>query len=160
MIWLGGDGPGESSLLGLPVSDQQTWRGGGAGRFIDNDLVLANLEVRTRVYERDLFNTHGIVELAPFVDLGRVFHDASSIPSTHLHPAGGVAFRAIALPFVIAFVDFGYGTRLRGERNRGVLRNKLPILSKKVRSPHRRTTLIPTPQSLRRLGMARPTIWP
>jgi hypothetical protein len=43
------------------------------------------------------------------VDLGRVFHDASGIPFTHLHPAGGVGFRTIALPFVVAFVDFGYG---------------------------------------------------
>jgi len=109
MSWLGGDGPGEGSLLGLPVSDQQTWRGGGAGRFIDNNLFLANLEMRARVYELDLFNTHGIVELAPFVDLGRVFHNASTIPLTNLHPAGGIGFRAIALPFVVAFVDFGYG---------------------------------------------------
>lgn len=109
MSWLGGDGSGEGSLLGLPISDQQTWRGGGAGRFIDNNLFSANLEVRTRVYQLDLFNTHGIVELAPFVDLGRVFHKASGIPFTHLHPAGGLGFRAIALPFVIAFVDFGYG---------------------------------------------------
>jgi outer membrane protein assembly factor BamA len=80
MSSLGGDGPGESSLLGLPISDQQTWRGGGAGRFIDNNLFSANLEGRMRVYELDLFNTHSIVELAPFVDLGRVFHNASGNP--------------------------------------------------------------------------------
>jgi Omp85 superfamily domain len=109
MSWLGGDGPGESSLLGLPVSYEQTWRGGGAGRFIDNNLFLTNLEVRVRVYELDLFNTHGIAELAPFVDLGRVFHNVSTVPFTNLHPAGGIGFRAIVMPFVVAFVDFGYG---------------------------------------------------
>jgi hypothetical protein len=109
MSWLGGDGPGESSLLGLPVINQQTWRGGGNGRYIDNNLFVANLEMRTRVYERDLFNTHGIAEVAPFVDLGRVFHSASTFPISDLHPAGGIGLRAIALPFVVAYVDVGYG---------------------------------------------------
>ncbi|MGH9343540.1 MAG: BamA/TamA family outer membrane protein, partial [Terriglobia bacterium] len=107
--WLGGDGPGESSLLGLPVSDEQTWRGAGAGRFIDNNMFVANLEVRTRVFELNLFDTHGILELAPFLDLGRVYHSADGVPFAHLHPAGGMGFRAIALPFVVAYVDVGYG---------------------------------------------------
>jgi len=109
MSWLGGDGPGESSLLDLPVSDEQTWRGAGAGRFIDNNMFDANLEVRTRVYERELFNTHGILELAPFVDIGRVYHNVSTVPFENLHPAGGMGFRAIALPFVVAYIDVGYG---------------------------------------------------
>jgi hypothetical protein len=109
MSWMGGDGPGESSLLALPVSDEQTWRGGGAGRFIDNNLALANFEVRTRIFEMDLFDTHGILELAPFVDVGRVYHYAAGDPFAHLHPAGGLGFRAIALPFVVGYVDLGYG---------------------------------------------------
>jgi hypothetical protein len=41
--------------------------------------------------------------------VGRVFHDPSTIPVTNLHPAGGVGFRAIALPFVVAYVDVGVG---------------------------------------------------
>lgn len=109
MSWLGGDGPGESSLLGLPVSDWQTFRGGGNGRYIDNNLFLANVEVRTRVFELELFRTRGILELTPFLDLGRVFHDPSTIPITNLHPAGGIGIRAIALPFVVAYVDVGVG---------------------------------------------------
>jgi hypothetical protein len=32
-----------------------------------------------------------------------------AIPFTHLHLASGIGFRAIALPVVVAFVDFGYG---------------------------------------------------
>jgi hypothetical protein len=112
--WLGGDGPGESSLLGLPVSYEQTWRGGGAGRYIDNNLFVANLEIRTRVFEADLFNTHGIAELAPFLDLGRVFHDVTQDPFAQLHPAGGIGVRAIALPYVVAYVDVGYGGNTGG----------------------------------------------
>jgi hypothetical protein len=70
---------------------------------------LANLELRARVFELEVFKTHGFVELAPFVDLGRVFHKTLGVPFTHLHPAIGLGFRAIALPYVVAFVDFDYG---------------------------------------------------
>ena len=58
---------GQESLL----TDQETLRGYGAGRFIDNNLAVANVEVRTRVWDHDIFGTHGILELAPFFDIGR-----------------------------------------------------------------------------------------
>ncbi|HVA79958.1 MAG TPA: BamA/TamA family outer membrane protein [Candidatus Binataceae bacterium] len=109
MSWLGGDGSGEGSLLSIPVSKQITWRGYGAGRYIDNNILAGNVEMRTRVYEADLFQTHGILELAPFVDVGQVFHSASEVPLDHLHPATGLGFRGIAEPFVVGFVDVGYG---------------------------------------------------
>ncbi|HXN86274.1 MAG TPA: BamA/TamA family outer membrane protein, partial [Candidatus Binataceae bacterium] len=46
---------GQESLL----VDQETLRGFGTGRFIDNNLAVANGEVRTRVWDRDIFGTHG-----------------------------------------------------------------------------------------------------
>jgi hypothetical protein len=98
---LGGD---ESQLY-----DQETLRGYGAGRFIDNNLFVANLEVRTRVFETDLFGTHGIAEIAPFLETGRVFHNMTQNPLSNMHPVGGVGFRAIAEPFVVGFVDVGEG---------------------------------------------------
>lgn len=110
MSWLGGDAPGESSLLGLPVNDAQTWRGGGAGRYIDNNMTLINFEMRTRVWDVDLFNTHASAEVAPFFDLGKVFHNASGDPFWEPHPAGGLGFRAVVAPFVVAYVDVGYGS--------------------------------------------------
>jgi hypothetical protein len=30
-------------------------------------------------------------------------------PFTNLHPVGGIAFRGIAEPFVVGFVDVGWG---------------------------------------------------
>ena len=96
---------GEDSLL----VDQQTLRGYGAGRFVDNNLAVANAEVRTRVYERDIFGTHGIFELAPFLDIGRVGHTMGYNPLSDLHTVGGVGFRGIAEPFVVGYVDVGYG---------------------------------------------------
>lgn len=96
---------GEDSLL----TDQQTLRGYGAGRFIDNNLSVANLEVRTRVYNLDVFDTHGILELAPFVEAGKVFHTVRDNPVDRMHPVGGIGFRGIAEPFVVGYVDVGYG---------------------------------------------------
>jgi surface antigen Omp85-like protein len=91
------------------LTNQETLRGYGAGRFIDNNLAVANGEVRTRVWDHDIFGTHGILELAPFVDIGRVAHNLGFNPLTQLHTVGGIGFRGIAEPFVVGFVDVGYG---------------------------------------------------
>lgn len=96
---------GEDSLL----ADQQTLRGYGAGRFLDNNLAVANVEMRTRVWEMDIFGTHGILELAPFFEAGRVGHNMSMNPLSELHSVGGIGIRGIAEPFVVGYVDIGYG---------------------------------------------------
>jgi len=96
---------GQEALL----TDQQTLRGYGAGRFIDNNLSVGNIEVRTRVWDHNIFGTHGILELAPFLEAGRVAHNMGFSPFEELHTVGGVGFRGIAEPFVVGFVDVGYG---------------------------------------------------
>jgi len=96
---------GQESLL----TDQQTLRGYGAGRYVDNCSAVANAEVRTRVWDRDIFGTHGILEIAPFLDIGRVAHNIDFDPFSELHTVGGIGFRGIAEPFVVGFVDVGYG---------------------------------------------------
>ncbi len=101
MARLGGD---ESQLY-----DQQTLRGYGVGRWVDNNLSVGNVEFRTKVYEADLFGTHGVAQVAPFLEAGRVFHSPSTDPLESLHPVGGVGFRAIAEPFVVGYVDVGWG---------------------------------------------------
>ncbi|HVN90798.1 MAG TPA: BamA/TamA family outer membrane protein [Candidatus Binataceae bacterium] len=89
--------------------DQMTLRGYGAGRFVDNNMYDANVEVRTRVFEADVFGTHGVAEIAPFAEAGRVAHQMSQNPVSSLHPVSGVGFRAIAEPFVVGYVDVGIG---------------------------------------------------
>lgn len=96
---------GDESLL----TDQETLRGYGTGRFIDNNLFVMNVEVRTRVWDKTIFGTHGILELAPFAEAGRVSHNLSYNPFSELHPVGGIGFRGIAEPFVVGFVDVGWG---------------------------------------------------
>jgi len=104
-FWSMGRLGGQESLL----TDQETLRGYGAGRFVDNNVAVANGEVRTRIWDHDVFGTHGIVELAPFLDVGRVAHNMGFDPFSQSHTAGGVGFRGIAEPFVVGFVDVGYG---------------------------------------------------
>jgi hypothetical protein len=96
---------GDQSIL----TDQQPLRGFGTGRYIDNNLVVANIEMRNRVYDANLFGTHGTLEIAPFAEAGRVAHQLGYNPVSELHPVGGVGFRGIAEPFVVGFVDVGYG---------------------------------------------------
>ena len=104
-FWARGRLGGDPSIL----YDQEPLRGFGTGRFIDNNLSVANFELRTRVYELTIMNTRGILELAPFFETGRVFHEMSGDPFEALHPVGGVGFRGIAEPFVVGFVDIGWG---------------------------------------------------
>lgn len=96
---------GDESIL----TDQQTLRGFGTGRYIDNNLAVANLEMRTRVWDANLFGTHGTLELAPFAEVGRVAHQMDYNPLSQMHPVGGMGFRGIAEPFVVGYVDVGYG---------------------------------------------------
>ena len=96
---------GDESLL----TDQQTLRGYGTGRYIDNNLFVMNVEMRTRVWDKDIFGTHGILELAPFAEAGRVAHEMGYDPFSGLHPVGGIGFRGIAEPFVVGYVDIGWG---------------------------------------------------
>jgi len=96
---------GDESLL----TDQETLRGYGTGRFIDNNLFVMNVEMRTRVWDKTIFGTHGTLELAPFAEAGRVGHEMGYNPFSDLHPVGGIGFRGIAEPFVVGFVDIGWG---------------------------------------------------
>jgi hemolysin activation/secretion protein len=96
---------GDESIL----TDQQTLRGYGTGRYVDNNLFVANMEVRTRVWDMDMFGTHGTLELAPFAEAGRVAENLNYNPVSQLHPVGGLGFRGIAQPFVVGYVDVGYG---------------------------------------------------
>ncbi len=91
------------------LTDQEALRGYGTGRFIDNNLFVLNVEMRTRVWDKDVFGTHGTLELAPFAEAGRVGHDMGYDPFSDMHPVGGIGFRGIAEPFVVGYVDLGWG---------------------------------------------------
>jgi len=98
---LGGDRsiPGEYEPL----------RSEGADRWVDRDLLALGAELRKRVAGFDAFGTRVNLELAPFVDAGRVFSDSDSSLGGHMHRAIGLGVRGVASPYVVGYVDFGYG---------------------------------------------------
>ena len=92
------------------VGGQQPLRGYGAGRFYDRNAFSGSAEVRHTVWGFDAESTHVDLEIAPFVDLGQVFSRSSTFPIERLHKVGGIAFRGIARPSVVGYVDVGYGS--------------------------------------------------
>jgi outer membrane protein assembly factor BamA len=101
------------SSLGGGVSQtggEQPLRGYGEGRFYDRNSFSTSVELRRTVLSFDAVSTRVDVELAPFVDIGRVFARTNTDPFEQLHHVFGVGFRAIARPFVVGKVDIGYGS--------------------------------------------------
>jgi hypothetical protein len=101
------------STLGGDRSDvggEQPLRGFGAGRFTDRDAYSTTLELRHRALSFDAGTTRVDIEVTPFVDAGQVFANSGTFPLSHIHVVGGVGFRGIARPFVVGYVDVGYGS--------------------------------------------------
>jgi len=92
------------------IGGEQSVRGFGDGRFVDANRALASAELRTEVFRANLFDVRMGGEVAPFIDVGRVFSSAAALPFEHLHVAGGLGFRAVIRPQVVGYVDLGYGS--------------------------------------------------
>jgi outer membrane protein assembly factor BamA len=100
-----------SSLGGAQsdVGGESPLRGFGDGRFYDRNSFSASVELRRIAFSFDAIS-HVEIEVAPFVDVGDVFHDANRFPIHALHKVAGVGFRGIARPSVVGYVDIGYGS--------------------------------------------------
>ena len=96
---------GDQSVTG----ERQPLRAFGEDRFIDRDSFAAGAELRTRVTQFKAYSTSVSVELAPFIDLGKVFARNGENPLLHLHKGGGMGFRAVASPFIVGYLDVGFG---------------------------------------------------
>ena len=90
------------------VGDVNSLRGFGSGRFRDNNGAGMQFEVRATVYQLELFGVNAAIQLAPFVDMAKVFTGSGPL-LTDLHVAAGLGFRAVVRPQVVAYVDVGYG---------------------------------------------------
>jgi len=95
----------EQSILG----GENTLRGYGRNRFIDNSYFLLNLEERIRLFRWEIFNVKADWELAPFIDFGAVMSrlDRSSGKQFEFNPGFGV--RAVVRPNIVGRVDVGFG---------------------------------------------------
>ncbi len=96
---------GDRSIL----AERQPLRGFGGDRFVDRNVFSSTLELRRKILDLNLFTTDLSLEMAPFIDAGRVFHNFDDNPLGRLHVAGGLGVRAVAKPFIVGYVDIGYG---------------------------------------------------
>jgi hypothetical protein len=92
------------------VGGDRPLRGFGAGRFYNRDSFSSSFELRRKVATFGASSTTVDLEVTPFIDLGRVFARTSTLSLDQLHRVYGVGFRGIARPFVVGYVDIGYGS--------------------------------------------------
>ena len=95
----------EQSILG----GENTLRGYGKNRFIDNSFLLLNLEERIRLFRWEIFNVTADWEVAPFIDLGAVMESFDKASSRNFEFNPGVGFRATVRPNIVGRVDIGVG---------------------------------------------------
>ena len=95
----------EQSILG----GENTLRGYGRNRFVDNTFMLLNLEERIRLFRWEIFNVTADWELAPFIDLGAVMDSVDKFNAKNFEYNPGIGFRAIVRPNIVGRVDLGIG---------------------------------------------------
>jgi Omp85 superfamily domain len=92
------------------VGGDQALRGFGAGRYYDRDSLSSSIEIRHTAFSFKAASTQVDVEVTPFLDVGRVFESSAGLPLSHLHSVAGIGFRGVTRPFVVGYVDIGYGS--------------------------------------------------
>jgi len=91
------------------IGAREPLRDDGTDRYLDRNLIAGGAELRMRVASFNAFRTVVSLELAPFVDAGRVFGDSGTAALSQLHTAVGLGVRGVAAPFVVGYVDIGFG---------------------------------------------------
>lgn len=95
----------EQSILG----GENTLRGYGRNRFIDNSFLLCNLEERIRLFRWEVFGVTADWEVAPFIDLGAVMESLDKASESDFEFNPGIGFRALVRPNIVGRVDLGFG---------------------------------------------------
>jgi hypothetical protein len=91
------------------LGGENTLRGFGTSRYIDDLAVLLNFEERIRVMRRRIFDNPIELEIAPFLDIGRVTDNFQTDGLKRIQYNPGIGFRLLARPNVAARVDVAYG---------------------------------------------------
>ncbi|TAL10379.1 MAG: hypothetical protein EPO02_07890 [Nitrospirae bacterium] len=99
----------ERSSLG----GQNTLRAFGVGRFVDNHALVLSAEERVQLFHLKVFGTVAEVEVAPFLDVGKVTNTFRYRAFSEYEANPGIGFRAIARPNVVARVDLATGNEGR-----------------------------------------------
>jgi hypothetical protein len=95
----------EQSILG----GENSLRGFGRNRFIDNSFLLCNIEERIRLFRWEVFGVTADWEVAPFIDLGAVMESLDKASGSDFEFNPGIGFRALVRPNIVGRVDLGIG---------------------------------------------------
>lgn len=90
------------------LGGQNNLRGFGVDRFIDKHLVVFNVEQRIHVLRTRIMNVAAEFEVAPFVDMGKVFSTFQKKQISDYKITPGIGFRGLVRPNVVGRVDYGY----------------------------------------------------
>lgn len=85
-----------------------TLRGFGENRFYGDARLLFNVEVRAKVLRMRIFGVDAEFEIAPFIDVGKVFNSWKQFLDTSFEVNPGVGFRGLAPPSVVGHIEFAY----------------------------------------------------
>ncbi len=86
-------------------------RGYGDDRFIDKQLIAFNVEQRIHVFRARIFNVTADFEVAPFVDVGRVFNTFDGLQLfKDFEVTPGVGVRGLVRPSLVGRIDYGYSS--------------------------------------------------
>ncbi|MGH7232745.1 MAG: BamA/TamA family outer membrane protein [Nitrospiraceae bacterium] len=96
----------ERSSLG----GQNNLRGYGVDRFIDDHLVALSIEQRIHVMRAKILNVAADFEVAPFVDMGKVFNTFQKRQLRDYEVTPGIGFRGIVRPSMVGRIDYGYSS--------------------------------------------------
>jgi Omp85 superfamily domain len=102
-------GPGIPFFEQPTLGGETTLRAFGQSRFLDDNALLISLEERIRVGVKKFADYDITLEVAPFLDVGRVMDKFSlrQVADSQVNP--GVGFRVIAEPNVVGRLDIAYG---------------------------------------------------
>jgi outer membrane protein assembly factor BamA len=92
------------------LGGDETLRGFGENRFLDEGRVLFNVEERIKVFHIDYGEVRTDIELAVFTDLGRVFKSFSDLGSGKIQAVIGGGIRFLAASQIVAKIDVGVGS--------------------------------------------------
>jgi outer membrane protein assembly factor BamA len=85
-----------------------TLRGFGENRFFGDARLLFNAEVRAKVLRMRVFGVNAEFEIAPFIDVGKVFNSGEQFLDTPFEVNPGIGFRGLAPPSVVGHIEFAY----------------------------------------------------
>ena len=107
-----GTTPGVPFYEQATLGGEDTLRAFGRGRYIGSWAVLANLEERVTVLNKTMFDLNTHLEIAPFLDIGRVGRSSVKAEQQFLKQvqfSPGVGFRLLIKPTIVGRFDVAYG---------------------------------------------------